>query len=161
MIRLLSIFATFLPLMAGALDIPEKPNGRTSLSIAMFGTNENPSNPPDFRLFVYEMRDDALLTSETQDNKKKPNIKKAITKNKYATIYRIFREFFDSHKLSEDPNLTRDGSSIEIKLSIGAESISATFANNSFRESRDIRTLFESLEKAFPGSTQSLLQQFK
>ena len=161
MIRLLSIFAIFLPLIVGAIVVPEKPNGRTALSITMFGTTANPANPPDFRFFVYEMRDDALLTSEARDNKEKPDIKKRITKGEYAAVYKIFRKFFDSHKLSEDPNLIRDGSSIEIKFSVGSESVSAIFAHNSFRKSQDVKTLFELLEELHPGSTHSLLQQFK
>jgi hypothetical protein len=161
MIKLLSIFAIFLPLMVSAIELPKMPNGRSTLSITMFGTTENPTNPPDFRFFVYEMRDDALLTSEARDNKEKPDIKKRITKDEYAAIYKTFKDFFDSHKLSEDPNLIRDGSSIEIKFSVGSESASATFAHNSFRESQDVKTLFELIEKLHPGSTHSLLQQFK
>ncbi len=161
MIRLLSIFAIFLPLIVGAIEVPDKPNGRTALSITIFGTTENPANPPDFRFFVYEMQDDALLTSEAQDNKEKPDSKKRISKDEYAAIYKIFKDFFNSHKLSEDPNLIEDGSSIEIKCSVGSESVSAIFAHNSFRKSQDVKTLFELIEKLHPGSTQSLLQQFK
>ena len=119
-------------------------------------------NPPDFRFFAYEMQDGALLTSEAADNKEKPGIKKKIAKDEYAALYKIFRDFFlNSHKLSGDRNLIKDGSSIEIKFSVGGESVSATFAHNSFRESQDVKTLFELIEKLHPGSTQSLLQQFK
>jgi len=161
MTKLFSIFAIFLPLIVGAIEIPGKPSGRTSLSITMFGTTENPANPPDYRFFVYEMRDDALLTSEARVNKEKPDIKKRITKDEYAVIYEAFKDFFDNHKLGEDPNLIRDGSSIEIKFSVGSESVCAIFAHNSFRESRDVKAIFELLEKLHPRSTYSILQQFK
>jgi len=104
MIRLLSVLTIFLPLIVHAIEIPDKPNGRTSLSIAMFGTTENPANPPDFRFFVYEMRDDALLTFQASGNEKELSIEKRITKDEYAAVYRMFWDFFNSHKLSEDPN---------------------------------------------------------
>ena len=161
MIRLLSIITIFFPLIAGAVEIPDKPNGRTSLSIAMFGTTENPANPPYFKLFAYEMRDDALLTSQIKDNKNGTDLKKRISKDEYAAIYKIFWEFFNKHKLSADPNIVKDGSSMELKLSVGSESVTATFAHDSFRKSQDIKRLVNVLEKAHAGSTQNLLTQFK
>ena len=161
--KLIIILLTILSLTVYATEVPNQPNGRTSLSISMFGTNENPANPPYFRFFVYEMQNDALLSSlssKGEESKKNSDIKKRITKDEYSRIYKAFNVFFDNYKLSEERNLIEDGSSIEIKLSVGSNSTSITLANNSFVKSEELKSLLESLEKIQPGCTQFLLQVF-
>ena len=143
-----------------SVELPDKPNGRTSLNVSMFGATENPSAPPYYNFFTHEMRDDALLTSETKNNKK-GYVKKRITKKEYAELYDTFKTFFNTYKIDEKPNLVRGGSSIKIQLTIGSQSFSSTFAHNSFIKSNEVKTLIKQLEQLHPGTTQSLLPLFK
>jgi len=156
-----SIITICLQFVASAVELPNKPSGRTSVSIRMFGTNKNPANPPYFSFFAYEMRDDALLNSKAQKSEKVKNIEKRITKDEYAVIYKLFLQFFNQHKLSVERNFIRDGNSIEIKLSAGSESITVTFANDSYVKSQGVKTLIKMLEEAQVGTTHTLLMQFK
>ena len=154
------VLALLTAFAASAVELPSKPTGTSSLSISMFGTTENPANPPDYRFFVYEMRDDALLTSNL-NGKEEGKIKKRISPTEYAALFTEFKQFFDSHKVNEDRNLTADGSSIKIEMHFESSSASITFDHNSFKNSKELKILLKAIESSHSGSTRTLIQALK
>jgi hypothetical protein len=143
-----------------AAEIPADLPPATSLSIKVFGSTEQPGKYPIFLFTAYTNNAaPAIITSTARDRDSLQTLfDEKVTGDQFAKIYDSFRTVFSSFSLvSKEPDLVRDGTSIEIAIHAGAKTVTVGYHRNYFKKSVEFKQLVSDLQKSHPGSVTTLI----